>query len=285
MLNYGAYHHNGAGIMTYLARGSVIEHNEIYNCGSGIFIKGYENEDNTIRYNYVYGTAGQGKGILIGTSSGSNNMIYQNIVRDIRIGISMHPMVDNALRGAYYIVNNTLVNVGSSSEDGPIWFNYRIGSPATFVIQNNIITHNTSRTGIQAYCWDNAGSISGDYNNYYNVNAWYLNTSTYANIANWRSALGGCPAAGNDCNSLTSNPMFVNAGAGDYKLQTSSPARTLGRDILNLSGAGSSAIIPAGAYITGSEVIGRSSSLPAPSPSPLPAPVGSISPPTGLRIQ
>ena len=61
-----------------------------------------------------------------------------------------------------------------------------------------------------------------------------------------------------DSNSLDGvDPRFVDAVNGDFRLQPESPARTLARDVLNLTGQGTDAVIPAGAYISGEEVIGR----------------------------
>lgn len=56
--------------------------------------------------------------------------------------------------------------------------------------------------------------------------------------------------------SITSDPLFVDAGAGNYRLQAGSPARDLGVDILDLQGGGTSASIHAGCYVTGTETIG-----------------------------
>ncbi|OGS04433.1 MAG: hypothetical protein A3J70_00875 [Elusimicrobia bacterium RIFCSPHIGHO2_02_FULL_61_10] len=52
--------------------------------------------------------------------------------------------------------------------------------------------------------------------------------------------------------------MFVNPANRDFRLQSGSPARTLGVDVLDLDNDGSTTdVIPAGAYVTGNEIIGR----------------------------
>lgn len=66
----------------------------------------------------------------------------------------------------------------------------------------------------------------------------------------WQSTFGKGP------NSLHSvNPLFVDAGSHNYRLQSGSQALTLGRAIGGIGGADGT-IIPAGAYITGNETIG-----------------------------
>ena len=85
----------------------------------------------------------------------------------------------------------------------------------------------------------------------------------YNTISNWNNALGGCPGNGNDCNSITANPLFVNIDAHDFRLQSASPALTLGRTITEIHGS-SGQTIPAGAYIDGNEIIGTDGALSAP---------------------
>ncbi len=48
----------------------------------------------------------------------------------------------------------------------------------------------------------------------------------------------------------------MNAAGGNFRLQAGSPALTLGRDYYGTFGGNSSTVIPAGAYVTGTEQIG-----------------------------
>jgi len=78
--------------------------------------------------------------------------------------------------------------------------------------------------------------------------------------------------------SINQNPLFVNAAGEDFRLQSGSPARSLAVDRLDLNNNGSTTdTISAGAYVTGNEVIGRTTGGGGGSPT---APVA----PTGLRI-
>ena len=96
----------------------------------------------------------------------------------------------------------------------------------------------------------------------FNYNSWYghpgsfvQNTSGNYTFANWQSATFGNQDA-NGSNGV--NPLFVDAANNNFRLQAGSPARTLGRTIQQIHGS-SGQTIPAGAYITGQEVIGITS--------------------------
>jgi hypothetical protein len=265
VLNFGVKHMNGSAIMTYYTTNSIIENNEIYNCGSGIFFKGRGNNTNTARYNYVYDCQW---GIMYGVSEQGGNKTYQNIVRNCDYGIAHWTLVDGGFGGSTnYAVNNTIINSGS---EGDIVFGNRLGSTGTFVIQNNIVSNSLNQRRVNANLWVQ-NYLTFNYNIYYgSTNWWRLNGAEYTSLA-WRNALGGCPGAGNDCNSITNNPLFVNAGQYNYKLQAGSPALTIGLTITAIHGS-SGQTIPAGVYITGNEVIGIGGTE------------GALSSPAGFRI-
>jgi hypothetical protein len=81
-------------------------------------------------------------------------------------------------------------------------------------------------------------------------------------LATWKATYGqdsSSPAA------ITNNPLFVSYATNNFKLQAGSPALILGIDILDLDRDGATNdTIPAGAYITGNEIIGRTVALEAP---------------------
>jgi hypothetical protein len=56
-----------------------------------------------------------------------------------------------------------------------------------------------------------------------------------------------------DNNSVIADPDFVDEV--DYKLNPGSPCATLGRDVYGIFGS-VGAVIPAGCYVTGDEIIG-----------------------------
>jgi hypothetical protein len=238
------YHWNGAAFMLYGNNGVVIENNEIYNCGSGIFVKGSNNANVIARKNYVYDS---GYGLRTSYTHPTTGTVrfYQNIVRDCIAGGT------GIVAGEYsinvYAVNNTIHNCSNG-----MYFNTGTGSSG-YTFQNNIVSISTEAVNAGNLA---TGFFTNDYNDYFTATQWTLNSTVYGTIANWRTALGGV-GAGNENNSIISDPTFTNATTHDFHLQAGSAALTLGIDILDLDGdTATNDVIPAGAYITGSEIIG-----------------------------
>jgi hypothetical protein len=86
----------------------------------------------------------------------------------------------------------------------------------------------------------------------------------YSISGNYMSSEGGVGAAtfaawqayGYDANGIVDDPEFTDAANGDFTLSGTSPCLTLGRDYYGTFGGNSSTVIPAGAYVTGTEQIG-----------------------------
>lgn len=258
-LNFGtSFHHNAPGIMTYGTWDSIIEHNEIENCGAGIHFKGYDNRSNTARFNVIRDS---GDGIVFGTTSGTHRA-YQNVVYGSVSGVKFQNH-GGGFAGTYYVVNNTFVNNAIDNDESGIgaFSPHGTGGSAypldAVVIQNNIHVRTTGTTAVGAswWFWDAWSVTSLDRNVYYQITRYKRSATNYTTLANWQTALGGCPGAGRECDSVTSDPAFVNAGTHDYRLTAESPARTVGRTITAIHGSDGQTI-PAGAYITGDEVIG-----------------------------
>ena len=244
VLNYGTKHMNGAGIMAYYSSGAIIEHNRIYDCGSGIFIKGGDNQSFTVRYNEVYETA---YGILIQhtDSTVGQHKIYQNISRNNEFGIAARQYSFRT-----WIVNNTVVNNSSAGIQG---INWEDPLENLWVYNNIVIQPNNEHFNGGLLHVPNELFI--DRNWYHSSLRWSINGIAYSSLATWRTALGGCPGSDNECDSATGDPGFVDASEHDYRLQDESPVRTLGRTITAIHGSDGETI-PAGAYITGEEIIG-----------------------------
>jgi hypothetical protein len=246
-------HHNNAGFMLYFSDGVVIENNDISNCGSGVFPKGGDNANITIRYNRINNVR---KAIRVTYSPGGANYIYQNLIFNGQgaetIGIEVGEGSNN-----WTVANNTIHDT-----DNGIYLSPDLGS--NLVVGSNII----SNTSTAFNAWEVPLAVPGPGNNvYYTTSAWASNGRTYSSLTSWLSAAPG------DAGSLLSNPSFVNLTGGDFRLAQTSPARTVGIDLLDLDRDGSRVdVVPAGAYLTGNEVIGLNS---GPYPSP----------PTALSVQ
>ena len=80
----GNWGHNDAAVMTYDAANSLIEHNHIHGCQTGIFLKGdhagdgWPQENNIVRFNRIVDCTAKSLFIIAGNGS----RIYQNIIRN-----------------------------------------------------------------------------------------------------------------------------------------------------------------------------------------------------------
>lgn len=121
------------------------------------------------------------------------------------------------------IYNNTIVSTSSSNTGGTAI--YLTGSGMwTADIRNNIIS--TLYIGIYDATYKNV--IASDYNVFYNIGNVGRTSSWYSTLAQWRSALGGCPGSGKECNSMTKDPFLTVS----YTIPYNSPAKDSG---VNLS--------------------------------------------------
>lgn len=262
---------NGSAIMVYGSGAVTFEHNEIFNCGSGIFLKGGPNTNIdyfTIRYNLLYniGDAARGGSAIImhagaATTADRPTRIYQNIVRDsreaaIRIWrFSDTDITNTPMHGK--IVNNTFYNMPKG-----LWVDNQPLPNAGFVFKNNIVS-NTSEGGIAFNGVPNDKSRFDSENNlFWAYGSMALTTNATHTLSNWKSTFGQDNAAPA---SVNVDPRFVNVGGRDLRLAADSAARVLGRDVFDLNGNGSTTdLVPSGAYVTGNEVIGRTTALPSP---------------------
>lgn len=264
----GVSAHNGAGVMVYESYNLTIEHNEIYQSGSGVFIKqqiagGAVASSNYVRLNLVYGSGACVDGILMHRMASSAALYYitQNIVYGCEYsGIALRSF--DATEGPYNvdIVNNTVDNASTggainlqgaliANENARVFNNILYGSNAGLYSQNVNITEASVVSRYESehnvfYGNTNAVEIS---------NAGHTGSATYT-VATWKSGSSQdsvAPAAG------SSDPLFVNATTHNYRLQGGSPYLSQGVDVLDLDGDSSTSDnIPAGSYITGTETIG-----------------------------
>lgn len=240
----GSYHHNGSGVMSYYSESVLIEKNTIHNCGSGIFVKGGDNRDFTIRYNWVRNS---GKGIVfMYTSSSGQHNVYQNVCQnnnDAGVSINLYSRNIN-------VVNNTLVD----NQNGVV-FGAHAESMENINIWNNIVYG--ASEGVSGGEASMATPFVLDYNLYYNISGgWSIAFSRYTTIETWRNALGGSNS-GDEYQSIINNPGFDNYANNNFRLRNDSPAVNAGMDFLDLNRNGRvDDMITVGAYITNNEQIG-----------------------------
>jgi hypothetical protein len=257
---------NGACIMVYASGGVTFEHNELFKCGTGIFLKGGPPRHVgffTIRYNLLYDIGEdrggpQGGAIFLHAGAPSTPeapaRIYQNVIRDVTEGIRIwmfdgRDPLNNPMNAQVF--NNTIVNAhqGLFVHGDPL-------PQAGHMFYNNIV----AGTADAAMAFEGtpagleASRFASNHNLFFRTSDISAAGGTYA-LGEWRRQYKHDAA---DPVSKVGDPKFVNADGGDYRLQAGSPARNLGVDRLDLDGDNNRENrISAGAYVTGNETIGR----------------------------
>nr|WP_040676348.1 right-handed parallel beta-helix repeat-containing protein [Paenibacillus sanguinis] len=221
------------------ARNGLVKGNQVYNITSnynpsygkmlpnnsngadGIYVDG--GKDSIIEQNYSYNND---IGIEIASEhagrSTSNITIRSNVVYNNRLtGIAMGGYDDE--RGSTVnckIVNNTVYKndtIGDGSGQLYVQFDTRNN-----MIKNNIFVASDSDVLIYNEYTENSGNVV-DYNLYFTSGGSSEASFTWKDEYYWGFA-NYQAGSGNDAHSLFMDPRFVNAAAGDFHLQSSSPA-------------------------------------------------------------
>jgi len=249
----GGAQHNSAAFLLYDSNNIILQNCTIYDSDCAIFDK-TGGTYNTYRYNLIYDCYwGFQHSSRVGPVTG-NLDIYQNVWINLSSWAFENSGGDAEPANDIYFFNNVIYNsngVKISSQ------NDAYTDVTEFKNYNNILY--VVGTGTRAEP-EEVNII--DYNNYYTVTNYIWDETTYTSLSTWQTA------SSNDTYSITSNPNFVNVGgsnAHDYKLQSGSPALTLGKDLQDYDDDGNTTeTIPSGAYITGYEVIGYTEGSSAP---------------------
>lgn len=240
---------NDAGIMTYDSYENIIENNTIYDVGTGVYIKGehpgYLQYSNIVRKNLFYAISRYGIQVVNtkSTQESQRNYVTQNIVRDCTSVYAKGIVTGGHATTTNYVTvsNNTVDSCGMN-------YALRADPMENIVLRNNISTNATDESF-------NAGDINSksgwttNYNMHYGRDKWSYNGIAYTNFTSWKAAIS------DDAHSSVANPLYVDRSGKNFHLQAGSPARTA-------SDTGG----PVGAYITGNEVIGSTSTSPMKAP-------------------
>jgi hypothetical protein len=215
---------NHAAIMIYGSHDLTIEHNDVFDNYTGVFPKGSDGSGHVIRYNVVRDCS---KAFRF--SYHSDLSIYQNVVRDCEHGFQLAENISGVS------IFNNVVHSGTSGLYN--WF--PIAGVSVF---NNVYFAVTYPNNFEG----GVGALTSDRNVF----------SAFAGFVPGDS-FGGWQSLGFDQSSIEADPQFVDATAHDYHVASGSPVLTSGRDIADLDGDGDvTETIPAGAYVSGEEIIG-----------------------------
>lgn len=174
-----------------------------------------QSPDNLIEYCDMYDAAGNGVQIYngYGHNNTSNNVVRYNIIRDILRPLGRHRGVIVSRGVNNQVYGNLIYNIqGSNTPTAGIEV-FSSSSQNTKIYNNTIF--NTNSRGIQV---DTGASGTVVRNNI----AYQCSTGTYID-----SGTGTVQSN----NVFTLNPIFVNSGANNFRLQATSPARNTGTTI------------------------------------------------------
>lgn len=260
--NYGGQTNdeNHNGIETYRSFPLLIENNFISNCGAGIYMKAVNPETLVvdtviIRYNVISGNPTGVRFLRMPMTAARPMLVYQNIFTNWGEAGVWWNVFDNGPTDPTWIrvFNNTFVGSGGA---GVGTYNHTAFKPGTnSLFRNNIVSGGT--VSVRMDTTDLTANTRKDRFDF-DRNVYHAPSDAFGNLAGEDRTFQFWQNLGQDASGTVADPLFVNRGGGDYRLQANSPARSLGRAVHSVGGSDGT-VIPAGAYITGSEVIGPSS--------------------------
>lgn len=238
---------NNSGIMMYWADNILIENNEIFDC-TALITNYFGSSNNTIRYNLLHSTNSTTITGVSTTGAADDPIqgvrIYQNLFVNITgISILAYDNVENL-----EIFNNSFIQCNGNGDDSPIGR----GNNASLHLWNNIFYENDWVYHFNQSLID-AGDYTHDYNCFYNSSNFRADWGVIGNgsLTAWQNHTG------QESNSITSHPQFIDFNNANYRLSPSSNCRNAGPDLQDYdSDSNTSELINLGCYITGTENIG-----------------------------
>lgn len=235
----GAVAVNTAAVWLFISSNTVIRNNTMENCRGGVYGKVAPTLA-SVHHNFIYDTSGTCfRGVnfnctIAGACTGHN--VYQNVIVGCETGMQA---VTTSAASAFRYYNNTIYS-NNDNHNGI----YAGGALTGAEFFNNVIA---GKSPYERFAL--ATVAYADNNIFYNSgsNVWSVEWSTnYTTLSAWTAATGF------DANSFVEDPLFANPGGSrpeDYKIASAH----------RNSGRGGSYPTVIGAYITGDEVIGYSS--------------------------
>jgi hypothetical protein len=158
---------------------------------------------------FVYGIYNGGS-----TTVGAENIIKNNLIYSVNTpGGTLYAFYNSAANGTYYY-NNTVSADNASISYGTLRGMYFTSASTNVKFINNVISLSSNATTKHAiYLGSSTITLQSNNNDLYvgsSGNVGY-STSAQATLANWQAA------SSQDANSISVNPMFVNATAGNLQ--------------------------------------------------------------------
>jgi hypothetical protein len=254
---------NAAGIQLYFSDGTVIEHNHVSDCGSGVFLKAMHSSravDQTfdwlpdegwvVRFNLIENVVNGIAYHVVPAVAEKPAQIYQNVIRNSGTGIRLWTFDVPAKQPRHAkFVNNTLHGNQTAFSIGPA----KLVAGAGHTFRNNVVTGGGTAIYTEGETTIGKSEIDFEHNLYDGYETFGV-VGDRLSFGTFKSSFKQ-DAAGRG--SLNKDPLFVNARASDLRLKSNSPAVGAGVDMLDLDRDGDKTdSITLGAYITGTEVIG-----------------------------
>lgn len=267
IVSSGNYTHNTATIMVGFGSDNNIIQNNAADCSGGMVHSAYGTKaavtNNIWRYNIGSNCISgfHGTGMTDSSIVSTGNFFHNNIIYNMSAGgIGL----DHATSG-FMIYNNTFYNVQATMN--AIYYSRTCGgnnSNWDHTFYNNIAVRVAAGTS-QGYFWEDYPyapcttvdpftvllTPSTDYNDLYGFTYWAkIGASGGAALGSPYSLASFRTSTSLDTHSITADPLFVNAAAYDFHLQSNSPAKGTGRGGVDM-----------GAYSIGTLQIGPTNSL------------------------
>lgn len=251
----GYNNENASAIMFYDVDGVDIHHSEVYDSDGLIWFKGRHAgetvRNNRVRLSILRGGSKFGLGFSSpngGTTMADLLRAFQNHIHTCGSGVWCNSYGAGDPLGVAII--NNLIRACTS---GFLMKPGAGGYAPILTNRNNILYQNTYGVQSEDTTWAASHSMFE-----YNYNNYFGNTNIYREGGNNRDWAYWTGTIGNEANGINTDPNFVNAGGGDYRLATGSNALDAGLDYLQLHGGSQSAAINLGPYISAAqdEVIG-----------------------------
>ena len=186
----------------------IIRNNTILNSiGHGIY-PGAQTRNIEIYNNRIENPGGHGIHLFHETGV-IGGEIYNNVVSGGKVGIGVYTEANGV-----NVYNNTIYNQTVAG--------LKFGNVIDVVVENNVVLENTAPAISSTSGTGELADISFDHNLYYRTNSGPIaiwGGTNYQDLAAWQGIIGP-----DDDNSEEANPLFVNAGAADFHLQSGSPA-------------------------------------------------------------